>query len=172
MAWCKTAVSLLLKHQRYQSCAKPSILDVLRNVQETILKNTNVINFGPWWRCFGLHWPWSIFFIQCTPDILRSCISRNWIYRGRMLDPIFDTQERNIFWEIAVTPWTQFAGDNFSRNLFTMIAFAPGSLETILREINSSLLVNAGRNTCCAMVRKAQRIIDTSIVSQSRVRLI
>ena len=23
------------------------------------------------------------------PDISRSCISRNWIYRGRMLDPIF-----------------------------------------------------------------------------------
>ena len=27
--------------------------------------------------------------IQCKPDISRSCISRNWIYRGRMLDPIF-----------------------------------------------------------------------------------
>ena len=27
--------------------------------------------------------------LQCTPDILRSCVSRHWIYRGRMLDPIF-----------------------------------------------------------------------------------
>ena len=27
--------------------------------------------------------------VQCTPDISRSCISRNRIYRGRMLDPIF-----------------------------------------------------------------------------------
>ena len=27
--------------------------------------------------------------IQCTPDISRSCISRNWIYCGHVLDPIF-----------------------------------------------------------------------------------
>ena len=30
-----------------------------------------------------------IFWIQCAPDISRMCISRTWIYRGRMLDPIF-----------------------------------------------------------------------------------
>ena len=48
-----------------------------------------------------------------------------------------------------VTPWTQFAGDNFSQNLLTAIAFVPGSQETIFREINSSLPVNAGWNTCC-----------------------
>ena len=46
------------------------------------------------------------------------------------------------------------------------------SLETIFREINSSLPVNAGWNTCCAMGSHARRSIDTSIVSQSRVQLI
>ena len=86
--------------------------------------------------------------------------------------PFFGAQERGIFREIAVTPWTPSAGDNFSRNLLTAIAFVPGSQETIFREINSSLPVNAGWNTCCAMVSQARRSIDTSIVSQSRVRLI
>ena len=81
-------------------------------------------------------------------------------------------QERDIFREIAVTPCIQFAGDNFSRNLLTAIAFVPRSLETIFRQINSSLPVNAGWNTCCAMGSYARRSIDTSIVSQSRVQLI
>ena len=105
------------------------------------------------------------------------------IYRGRVYrgigyiavacwTPFFGAQERDIFREIAVTPWTQFAGDNFSRNLLTAIAFVPGSPETIFREINSGLPVNAGWNTCCAMVNQAPLSIDTSIVSQSRVRLI
>ena len=62
--------------------------------------------------------------------------------------------------------------DNFSRNLLTAIAFVPGSPETIFREINSGLPVNAGWNTYCAMVSQARLSIDTSIVSQSRVRLI
>ena len=39
-------------------------------------------------------------------------------------------------------------------------------------EINSSLPVNAGWNTCCAMVSQARLSIDSSIVSQSRVLLI
>ena len=43
------------------------------------------------------------------------------------------------------------------------------SLETIFRKINSSLPVNAGWNTCCAMGSHARRSIDTSIVLQSRV---
>ena len=43
------------------------------------------------------------------------------------------------------------------------------SLETIFRQINSSLPVNAGWNTCSAMSSHARRSIDTSIVSQSRV---
>ena len=106
------------------------------------------------------------------------------IYRGRVYRGIgyiavacwtpffFGAQERDIFREIAVTLWTQFAGDNFSRNLLTAIAFVPGSPETIFREINSGLPVNAGWNTCCAMASQARLSIDTSIVSQSRVRLI
>ena len=89
-----------------------------------------------------------------------------------MLDPIFGAQERDIFREIAVTPWIQFVGDNFSRNLLTVIAFVLCPRETIFRETNSSLPVNAGWNTCCAMVSHARRSIDTSIVSQSRVQLI
>ena len=38
--------------------------------------------------------------VQCKPDISRSCIPWNWIYRGRMLDL--------IFWR----PWARY----FSRN--------------------------------------------------------
>ena len=106
--------------------------------------------------------------------------SVNPIYRGRVYrgigyiavacwTPFFGAQERDIFREIAVTPWIQFAGDNFSRNLLTAIAFVLGPRETIFRETNSSLPVNAGWNTCCAVVNHA---IDTSIVSQSRVQLI
>ena len=105
------------------------------------------------------------------------------IYRGRVYrgigyiavacwTPFFGAQERDIFREIAVTPRTQFAGDNFSRNLLTAIAFVPGSPETIFREINFGLPVNAGWNTCCAMVSQARLSIDTSIVSQNKVRLI
>ena len=81
-----------------------------------------------WWHGRVLY----VLNIQCKPDISRSCISRNWIYRGRMLDPIFlptdfvnFAQERDIFHEIAFTPCIQFAGDNFSRNLLTAIAFVP-----------------------------------------------
>ena len=94
------------------------------------------------------------------------------ISRSHVGPHFFGAQERDIFREIEVTPWTQFAGDNFSRNLLTAIAFVPGSPETIFREINSGLPVNAGWNTCCAMVSQARLSIDTSIVSQSRVRII
>ena len=94
------------------------------------------------------------------------------ISRSHVGPHFFGAQERDIFREIAVTPWTQFAGDNFSRNLLTAIAFVPGSPETIFREINSGLPVNAGWNTCCVMVNQARLSTDTSIVSQSRVRLI
>ena len=86
--------------------------------------------------------------------------------------PFFGAQERDIFREIAVSPWTQFAGDNISRNLLTAIAFVPGSQETIFREINSSLPVNTGWNTCCATISQVRRSIDTSIVSQSGAQLI
>ena len=37
--------------------------------------------------------------IQCTPDISQSCVSRNWIYRGRMLDPIFWRPRTRYFWQ-------------------------------------------------------------------------
>ena len=105
------------------------------------------------------------------------------IYRGRVYrgigyiavarwTPFFGAQECDIFREIAVTPWTQFAGDDFSWNLLTAIAFVLGPQETIFRKTNSSLPVNAGWNTWCAVVSHARRSIDTSIVSQSRVQLI
>ena len=105
------------------------------------------------------------------------------IYRGRVYrgigyiavvywTPFFVAQERDIFHEIAVTPWTQFAGDNFAPNLLTAIAFVPGSPDTIFREISTILPVNAGWNTCCVTVSKARQSIDTSIVSQSGVWLI
>ena len=62
------------------------------------------------WTPFFLAPKSAIFFtksrlVYIMADISRPCISANWIYRGRMLEPIFR--------EIASTPWTQFAGDNF-----------------------------------------------------------
>ena len=73
--------------------------------------------------------------IQCKPDISRSRISRNWIYRGRMLDPIFWRPRaryfsrnrgnsldlirgRQFFAKSAHRDnlCSRFAGDNFSRN--------------------------------------------------------
>ena len=125
----------------------------------------------------------------CNPDIYNSTIYHTVIYsvlpiyHGRVYrgigyiavaywTPFFGAQERDIFLEIAVTPLAHFGGDNFLRNLLTAIAFCSRSQETIFREINWSLTVNAGWNTCCAMVGHARRSIDTSIVSQSRVQLI
>ena len=73
--------------------------------------------------------------IQCKPDISRSRISRNWIYRGRMLDPIFwrpraryfsrnrgnslDPIRGGLFFAKSAhrdSLCSRFAGDNFSRN--------------------------------------------------------
>ena len=118
--------------------------------------------------------------VGCTLglDLSRVCKGEAWLIKQMDISRLhvgphfFGAQERDIFREIAVTPWTQFAGDNFSRNLLTAIAFVPGSPETIFREINSGPPVNTGWNTCCAMVNQARLSIDTSIVSQSRVRLI
>ena len=75
------------------------------------------------------------FKVQCTPDILQSCISQNWIYCGRMLDPIFlrpraryfslsrgysldPIRGRHFFEKSAHCDnlCSRFAGDNFSRN--------------------------------------------------------
>ena len=51
-------------------------------------------------------------------------------------------------------PLIRLAGDNFSRNLlWASLAY----------------LWNAGGNTCCAMASNGRWIIDTSIVSQSRI---
>ena len=105
------------------------------------------------------------------------------IYRGRVYNgigyiavacwtPFFGAQERDIFCKIAVTPWTQFAGDNFSRNLLTAIAFVLVRGRHFFAKPTLAYLSNAGWNTCCAVVSHARRSIDTSIVSQSRVLLI
>ena len=120
--------------------------------------------------------------IQCKPDISRSCISRNWIYRGPMLDPIFLPTDLANFAEFC--PRARYFSRNRGnslhsirgRQIFVKSAHRDSlcscSLETIFREINSSLPVNAGWNTCCAMGWHARRSIDTSIVLQSRVQLI
>ena len=121
--------------------------------------------------------------IAVPTGVWRTVYSVSPIYRGRVYrgigyiavacwTPFFGAQEGDIFREIAVTPWIQFVGDNFSPNLLTVIAFVLCPRETIFRETNSSLPVNAGWNTCCAMVSHARRSIDTSIVLQSRVQLI
>ena len=120
--------------------------------------------------------------VQCKPDISRSCISRNWIYRGRMLDPIFLPTDFANFADVVPKSaiFSRNRGNSLhsirGRQFFAKSAHRDSlcscSLETIFREINSSLPVNAGRNTCCAMGSHARRSIDTSIVSQSRVQLI
>ena len=123
-----------------------------------------------------------IFLVQCKPDISRSCISRNWIYRGRMLDPIFLPTDFANFADVVPKSaiFSRNRGNSLhsirGRQFFAKSAHRDSlcscSLETIFREINSSLPVNAGWNTCCAMGSHARRSIDTSIVSQSRVQLI
>ena len=120
--------------------------------------------------------------IQCKPDISRSCIARNWIYRGRMLDPIFCPPISRILqtWRPRARYFSRNRGNSLhsirGRQFFAKSAHRDSlcscSLETIFREIYSSLPVNAGWNTCCAMGSHARRSIDTSIVSQSRVQLI
>ena len=118
----------------------------------------------------------------CKPDISRSCISRNWIYRSRMLDPIFLPTDFANFADVVPKSaiFSRNRGNSLhsirGRQFFAKSAHRDSlcscSLETIFREINSSLPVNAGWNTCCAMGSHARRSIDTSIVSQSRVQLI
>ena len=119
-----------------------------------------------------------------------STVSVSPIYRGRVY--------RGIGY-IAVACWTPFFCPPISRilqswrpraryfswnrsnSLHSIQFFAKSahrdslcscSLETIFREINSSLPVNVGWNTCCVMGSHARRNIDTSIVLQSRVQLI
>ena len=104
--------------------------------------------------CFGFFEVFRAFFLHVLRYQFETWYSVSPIYRGRVYrgigyiavawwTPFFGAQERDIFREIAVTPWTQFAGDNFSPNLLTAIAFVPGSQETIFRE--SSLPVLPGQ---------------------------
>ena len=136
-----------------------------------------------WWhKESGLQQPWYWPRLQCKPDISRSCISRNWIYRGRMLDPIFWPPISRILqtWRPGARYFSRNRGNSLhsicGRQFFAKSAHQDSlcscSLETIFCEINSSLPVNASWNTCCAMGSHARRSIDTSIVSKSRVQLI
>ena len=107
--------------------------------------------------------------IQCIPDISQSCISRNWIYRGH---PIFWRPSARYFLRNPSNSLGPIRGRQFFAKSAHCDSLCSYLQETIFREINSSLHVTAGWNTCCAMVGHARRSIDTSIVSQSRVQLI
>ena len=82
------------------------------------------------------------------------------------------TLERDIFSRNRGNSLHSIRGRQFFAKSAHRDSLCSCSLETIFREINSSLPVNAGWNTCCAMGSHARRSIDTSIVSQSRVQLI
>ena len=86
--------------------------------------------------------------------------------------PYFGARGRDIFREIAVIPWTPLAGDNFFAKSAYRNTLCSCSQETIFREINFSLPVNADWNSCCAMVRDARQTIETSTAPQSVVQLI
>ena len=51
--------------------------------------------------CPSVFLPVQEFPLQCKPDISRSYISRNWIYRGRMLDPFFLPTDFANFADVA-----------------------------------------------------------------------
>ena len=110
--------------------------------------------------------------MQCTPDISRSCISRNWIYRGRMLDPIFWRPRARYFSWNRGNSLDRIRGRQFFTKSAHHVSLCSRLQGTIFREINSGLPINAGWNTCCVMVRVTRRTIDISIVSQSRVQVI
>ena len=81
-------------------------------------------------------------------------------------------QERDIFSRNRGNSLHSIRGRQFFAKSAHRDSLCSCSLESIFREINSSLPVNAGWNTCYAMGSHARRSIDTSIVSQSRVQLI
>ena len=129
----------------------------------------NFMNISMKWQS-GNCWLalWNQKGIQCTPDI-----SRNWIYRGLMLDPIFGAQERNIFLRNRGNSLNPIRPqDNFWWNLLIAIAFVPVRRRQFFAKSTLAYLSNAGWNTCCAMVSHARWSIDTAIVSQSKVQLI
>ena len=86
------------------------------------------------------------------------------------------TPKSAIFREIAVIAWTPFAGDIFFHEICSprmpLIQLAGDNFPWNLLWASLAYLSNAGGNTCCAMASHGRRIIDTSIVSQSRVLLI
>ena len=69
--------------------------------------------------------------------------------------PFFGAQERDIFREIAVTPWTNLQETIFHETAH-LDSLCSSLLETIFRKINTNLPVNADWNTCCAMVSHAK----------------
>ena len=128
------------------------------------------------WAPFIHFTPTGIFNVQylqiCTIEyysvlpIYCGCVLlQNWIYRGRMLDPIFSAQEHNIFLRNRGHSLDPIRGRQFFAKSAYRDSLCSRLLETIFREINSSLPVNAGWNTRCAMVSHARWSIDTSIVS-------
>ena len=106
------------------------------------------------------------------PDISQSCISRNLIYRSHLLDPILRSPRVQYFWWNRGNSWDPICGRQFSTKSAHRDSLYSRLQETIFHEISASPPVNAGWNTCCAMVSHARQSIDTSIVSQSRVQLI
>ena len=95
---------------------------------------------------------WTPFFGPPISRILQTWRPRAWYFslnRGNSLHPI--------------------RGRQFFAKSAHRESFCSRLQESIFREINSSLPVNAGWNTCCAMGSHTRRSIDTSIVSQSRV---
>ena len=85
------------------------------------------------------------------------------------------TPKSAIFREIAVIPWTPFAETVFRKicsQRMPLIRLAGDNFPWNLLWANLAYLWNAGGNTCCAMASHGRRIIDTSIVWQSRVLLI
>ena len=119
-------------------------------------------------------------YIQCKPVIYRGHvldISRSHVGPHFFCPPISQILQT---WRPRARYFSRNRGNSLhsirGRQFFTKSAHRDSlcscSLETIFREINSSLPVNAGWNTCCAMGSHTRRSIDTSIVSQSRVQLI
>ena len=104
-------------------------------------------------------------------DILQSHVGRHFLATN-----FADMAPKSvIFREIAVIPWTPFTGDSFREICsprWPMIRLAEYNFGRNLLWASLAYLWNAGGNTCCAMASHGRRIIDTSIVPQSRVLLI
>ena len=82
------------------------------------------------------------YLIRCTPDISLSCISRNWIYCGRMLEPIFWRPRARYFSRNRGNSLHAIRGRQFFVKSAHRDSLCPRSKETVLREINSSIPVD------------------------------